>query len=264
MTGTTQAGPLREAAMRAAMDVAGEPPRPKLRSLVCPFCGGVTPDAASCSVCSAPLDALSRQATQNQMGPWFVRDELGKGAFRPGCNYATIERMAKSGTIAATSVVRGPSTHQFWMLAKHTPGLAHMLGSCHNCGEPASADMFACRSCGEPFSVQRDRQHLGLGPTRPLPGSARVELLAMHARGADGAEDVLGPAVRVGEQGSPAAADDNTQPQSQRNELADAHELERSVKLLKTAWARERRRSMVSFVCATVICVLSLVVLWVS
>jgi len=97
------------------------------------------------------------RATQNHMGPWFIRDD--RSAFRPGCGYSTIRRMVCDGVITPNAVVRGPSTHQFWMLAKHTPGVAHLLGVCHNCGAEASEEMFACRSCGEPFSTDRDRQH---------------------------------------------------------------------------------------------------------
>ena len=255
--------------MDAARRVAGEMPRPKVRTMVCPYCGGLTPDTGRCTHCEANLDALSRQATQNQMGPWFVRDE--RSAFRPGCSYSTIRRMAESGTIRPGTVVRGPSTHQFWMLAKHTPGVAHLMGMCHNCGAEVSADMFACRSCGEPFSTERDRQHLGLGPARSLPGSASAEAVALHAEPAPGAERVDGPAIDVGgvapgRGAEPAARTPRDEGSGRDGDgvVERVESLNRQVMMLRRAWRSERQRAWVSMACAGAITLMAVLIVVVT
>lgn len=171
--------PIRAQVMAQARAVAGDPPRPQLRSIVCPYCGSVTPDSGRCTQCNGRFDPLSRQATQNQMGPWEIRDD--RVPFRPGCSYATLARLIEQGVIGPDTVLRGPSTRQFWMLAKHTPGVAHKLGVCHNCQTQVKPDAFSCPSCQATFEVERDRQHLGLGPSRPLPGQGLPEVLALHA-----------------------------------------------------------------------------------
>ena len=241
---------------------------PKLRRLICPFCGALTADCGRCDGCHARFDPLSRQASQNEMGPWFVRD--GSMPFRPGCSYSTIRRLVESGGIELNSVMRGPSTRQFWMLAKHTPGVAQLLGVCHNCGGDVEADAFACRLCQEPFSADRDRQHMGLGPARPLPGRARVEILALHAEPPAGAELVSGPSAIpvlaretrgglgrwVGDGGGDGEAG--------LEAIKRVDELGRAVESLKEAWKNERKRAWISVACAGGITVLAVLILLVS
>jgi hypothetical protein len=178
---TQPAGPsdIRARVMQEARAIAGTPPRPQLRSIVCPYCGSVTPDSGRCGLCAGRFDPLSRQATQNQMGPWEIRDD--RVPFRPGCNYSTLNRLIEQGVIGPETILRGPSTRQFWMLARHTPGVAHIMGICHNCQGTVKPDAFSCPSCEATFDVERDRQHLGLGPARPLPGQGLPEVLALHA-----------------------------------------------------------------------------------
>ena len=271
----------REESMRLAMGVAlgaesaggiGGLASPKLRSLICPFCGGLTADSGRCQRCSARFDPLSRQASQNEMGPWFVRDE--SMPYRPGCNYSTIKRLVESGGIEANSVLRGPSTRQFWMLAKHTPGVAQMLGVCHNCGHEVEGGAFACGSCQEPFSADRDRQHLGLGPARPLPGKARAEILALRAEPPAGAELVSGPAAipLVPQEGRGRSLGGRREVDAAGGQSAEEgldsikriDELGRSVRALRRAWAGERKKAWVSVGCAGIITALALVILVVS
>jgi len=181
MPSTQQQGEIdvRAQVMEAARGIAGEAPTPKLRSIVCPYCGSVTPDSGRCEQCAGRFDPLSRQSTQNQMGPWEIRDD--RVPFRPGCSYATLTRLIEQRVISGETVLRGPSTRQFWMLAKHIPGVAHKLGVCHNCQSTVKPDAFSCPSCEASFDVERDRQHMGLGPARPLPGQGLPEVLALHA-----------------------------------------------------------------------------------
>jgi hypothetical protein len=183
--GSDSGSSVREQVMAQARAIAGDPPTPRLRSIVCPYCGTVTPDGGRCVGCSGRFDPLSRQATQNQMGPWEIRDE--RVPFRPGCSYATLIRLIDQGTVTGETVLRGPSTRQFWMLARHTPGVGHRFGHCHNCGTQVKPDAFSCPSCEASFEVERDRQHMGLGPARPLPGQGLPEVLALHAEPASSA-----------------------------------------------------------------------------
>lgn len=157
---------------------------------ICPFCGAhVTPPTdppatttagtPACPSCKGLLEPLSRQASQNAMGPWFVRDETNP--FRPGCNLSTIRMLIERGKVVAGTIVRGPSTGQFWRRADRVPGLAHVLGVCHACAAAASPDQHACEQCGVSFEVPDDRQQLGLGPVRMLPGQASAESIADRA-----------------------------------------------------------------------------------
>jgi len=245
---------------------------PKLRRLICPFCGGMTADTGRCEGCHARFDPLSRQASQNEMGPWYVRDD--SMPFRPGCNYSTIKRLVESGGIQANSVVRGPSTRQFWMLAKHTPGVAPLLGMCHSCGGEVDPNAFACTHCQEPFSTDRDRQHLGLGASRPLPGRARVEVLALHAEPPAGAELVSGPAAiplvpqegRDGKSGGRRRVDRTGESSSEDglDVIKRVDELRRNVQMLRRAWMSERKRSWYSVGMAGAVTVLAVVILAVT
>ncbi len=150
----------------------------------CPYCGQTqSAGAAECSSCSGLFEPLSRQATQNHMGPWQVRDP---GApFMPGRSYTTIRRMAQRGKIAPEDVLRGPTTRQFWMAAAEIPGVAHLLGKCHACKHDAKPDAFSCTYCGAAFPNPEDRQHLGLAPVRLLPGQAPATLVAQSAAPAE-------------------------------------------------------------------------------
>lgn len=137
---------------------------------ICPYCGGPTPDQPRCAQCSGLLDPLSRQATQNAMGPWFIRDE--SQPHRPGCSYETILALIARGKITLDSVLRGPTTAQFWYPAKRIPGIASKLGVCHACQSRVSGES-SCPACHTLFEVEGDRQTLGLMPVRliPTPGS---------------------------------------------------------------------------------------------
>ncbi len=167
---------------------AGAPrpsPVPRPASALCPYCGEVSRDMTRCSACGGPFDPLSRQATQNAMGPWFVRDPARP--FRPGCSFAELRRAVERGRIGPETIVRGPTTHQFWAPARRAPGLANLLGACHACGGEATPRDFVCRRCGVAFPSPADRQHLGLVDTRPLPGRDRREAIVSEAGPSAGA-----------------------------------------------------------------------------
>ena len=114
--------------------------------ILCPYCGNQQGAAEQCEACHGLLDPLSRQATQNQMGPWFVRNE--RNPFAPGMSYDRLRQMAMRGRLKRESVIRGPSTRQFWALACNAPGIACLLGECHNCHGSVEHDEYMCCSCG--------------------------------------------------------------------------------------------------------------------
>ncbi|MEX2213700.1 MAG: hypothetical protein WD768_06210 [Phycisphaeraceae bacterium] len=134
--------------------------------ILCPYCGHVqvVPDNASvpdqCAECRGLFEPLSRRATQISMGPWYIRDK--KNPFRPGASFEVISKMARNGRIKPTTVLRGPSTKQFWSVARNVPGISHLLGYCHKCNAKVKADDKVCHACGEKFDEPKERNELGL------------------------------------------------------------------------------------------------------
>ncbi|MBU6414498.1 MAG: hypothetical protein KGS45_13630 [Planctomycetes bacterium] len=147
--------------------------QPPLASTTCPYCGvelGSTGDSSNrCFSCRGLLDPLSRQASQNDMGPWFIRDD--KRPFRPGCSFEVLRALVLKGRLSKETIIRGPSTRQFWMTAAQTPGIGHLFGSCHSCGTECSPSDITCDECHAGFIIESNRQHLGLGPIHLLPGT---------------------------------------------------------------------------------------------
>jgi hypothetical protein len=148
---------------------------------VCPYCGGEHRGGNRCELCAGFVDPLSRQATQNEMGPWFVRDE--SRPFRPGCRLETLERWVRGGRITPDTIIRGPSTHQNWLPAVRVPGVARLFGLCHACGGEVDPTDTICAVCGAGLETTRDRQHLGLSPVRAIPGRADPEQVAISLIG---------------------------------------------------------------------------------
>jgi hypothetical protein len=154
-------------------------PSAKPGGILCPYCGNVSANPRRCDACAGFFDPLSRQASQNAMGPWFFRDH--SQPFRPGCSYETLKELIRRGRVNRSTVLRGPTTRQFWSFAGRTPSVANLLGLCHNCQAEVAPDSFACTACGAAFSPETDRQHLGLAPVHLLPGQAPPEIIAASA-----------------------------------------------------------------------------------
>ncbi|MCC6971270.1 MAG: hypothetical protein IT434_13730 [Phycisphaerales bacterium] len=188
-----------ESTSSTAVSDPGSPVKSEPAAALCPYCGSITPTGARCSQCRGLLDPLSRQATTNTMGPWFIRDEAQP--FRPGCSYHTLVSLVQRGKVTRTTIIRGPSTRQFWMFAGKVPGVAHLLGVCHSCQEESHADDFACNNCGAVFTAEEDRQRLGLGPQMEVPGQplpdSRPPAKEVVARAASVAGSVAGPESRT-------------------------------------------------------------------
>lgn len=145
----------------------------KVKLLICPYCGQTQPEVERCRSCGGLLELLSRQATHNAMGPWFVRDP--DRPHQPGCSYETLAKLVEREQIAKHTIIRGPTTRQFWTIAKRVPGVAHLLGHCHNCNASVDPADHGCHACGVPFGAYLDRNYLGLPEIRPLPWEAQLE-----------------------------------------------------------------------------------------
>lgn len=148
-------------------DAASSPRNPDSAGLLCPYCGTARAiEAMRCEACKGLLDPLSQQATQNAMGPWFIRDEAQP--HRPGCSLETLLALVSRGKVTRETAIRGPSTGQFWYPAARVPGVSHRLGVCHACQESVASDAIACSACSSSFQAPFDREWLGLRPIRPL------------------------------------------------------------------------------------------------
>jgi hypothetical protein len=159
--------------------------------LLCPYCGHVQPAAARCVRCGGLFETLSRDATQTTMGPWFVRDAAQP--FLPGCSYEVLVRQAQSGRLTGESIVRGPTTRQFWMFARHVPGVAHLVGLCHRCGSSVDPLGSACGSCGSVFVRPTQRNELGLQyPSPQAAAEAQRRIREHRGRVAGAGAGVLG------------------------------------------------------------------------
>ncbi len=130
------------------------------RRRLCPYCGHVQQPAERCEECGGRFAPRSLEATRRAMGPWSIRDR--RLAFRPGCSYPILNRLIERGRISERTVLRGPTTGQFWSLAKRVPGVAHRLGVCHACEGRVRGDEGLCPHCGEVFPEPTDRDRLGV------------------------------------------------------------------------------------------------------
>jgi hypothetical protein len=113
---------------------------------VCPFCGAVGLAAeGTCEHCKMDMTAASRAATKALIGPWYVLQPRLPAI--PGITFVRLLGLVKKGRIHPHSVVRGPTTHQFWRFAGQVKGLSREFGICYDCGEELPTDADACPTC---------------------------------------------------------------------------------------------------------------------
>ncbi|MEM1107373.1 MAG: hypothetical protein AAGH99_01640 [Planctomycetota bacterium] len=148
-----------EASTNATEDTTAPPPK-KPKVVLCPYCGSTQPHGDRCVSCGGLFEPLSRRATQIAMGPWTVRNKAQP--FRPGCSYEVLVGMIERGQVGPMTVLRGPTTRQFWSVARNVPGVAHLLGYCHACGAHVDPKDKRCSSCDAVFRRVRQRNELGL------------------------------------------------------------------------------------------------------
>ena len=140
----------------------------KQRILVCPVCGETQNETSKCKVCDISLDSEGLLFAEAGMGPWWVRE--CDQPFLPGMTYDHLAEMAKNGKIERHAIVRGPTTRQLWKVARKVPGIAHLLGRCHSCGEHVEPKDRRCEACNAHFLAYRDRNNLGIEAARPSEG----------------------------------------------------------------------------------------------
>lgn len=166
--------------------------------VICPFCGESQPAGDSCRACGGFFDELSRQATHNDMGPWFIRSP--QRPYQPGCSYETIIKLIERQIITKFTIIRGPTSKQFWTIAKRVPGIAHLLGYCHSCDEHVNTDDHGCSVCGVPFGAYLERNILGLPSIKPMPWEAKLDesAVGVQHQGAQEAETSSSTPARGG------------------------------------------------------------------
>lgn len=130
------------------------------RYILCPYCGHPQPLGDQCNACGGLFEPLSRKATQISMGPWYIRDR--NSPFRPGCSFQVLKKQIDAGRVKPNTVLRGPTTHQFWSVARNTPGVSHLLGYCHECNASVKPTDTACPKCSVDFTLPDKRNELGL------------------------------------------------------------------------------------------------------
>jgi len=147
-------------------------------ALLCPYCGTLQQPAPVCHACGGCFDAWSLKATQDDMGAWYVRDS--KRPHFVGFSQESLVAAIKAGEIGMNAIVRGPTTRQYWTIARRVPGIAHLFGRCSACQAPVREDWPRCGTCGaEPPRID-DRNFLGLPPVERVaaPADARPDLSA--------------------------------------------------------------------------------------
>jgi len=148
---------------------------------LCPICGENTPSRDNCLACGTVFDP-AEAATAISLGPWYIRDT--RVPFRPGCSFDHLMKMIEEGRVQETTVMRGPSTQQFWVMAKNVQGVSQQFGSCFKCGAQCSRDQQQCPQCQASLMAPTETNRLGLMyPTAALAEEARktLDLLRMQA-----------------------------------------------------------------------------------
>jgi hypothetical protein len=62
-------------------------------------------------------------------------------------NFATLMVLVQKGRVTARSVVRGPTTGQFWRHAARVKGVSREFGLCWSCGGDVAKNARACAAC---------------------------------------------------------------------------------------------------------------------
>jgi hypothetical protein len=133
---------------------------------VCPFCGTISDRVdEACRRCTMENTALTRQATRARIGPWYVMQNRNPGA--PGMKCSTLLALVRKGQITPKTVIRGPTTHQFWRFAARVKGISREFGLCFSCGTRLDSKSVECPRCGK-------SQELPANPDTLLEGDSYV------------------------------------------------------------------------------------------
>ena len=150
---------------------------PDLR--VCPFCGAARAFATGdvvCPRCTMPDTPGSRRATRQRIGPWYVLQSRNPAA--PGMRFDVLLGFVRKGQVTRRSIVRGPTTKQFWQQAATVRGLSREFGVCWSCGQGVESFAASCEACGSSQTLPDDPDALvepdgngavAAGPALPKP-----------------------------------------------------------------------------------------------
>lgn len=89
----------------------------------------------------------TRRVTRGRIGPWYVMQSRNPAA--PGMKLDVLLGFIRKGQVTARSIVRGPTTHQFWRYAAHVKGLSREFGLCFSCGADIATESNLCPHCGK-------------------------------------------------------------------------------------------------------------------
>ena len=160
---------------------------------VCPFCGIIKDQAeAACPRCTMENSSATRQATKSRIGPWYVLQTRNPAA--PGMKFDTLMTFIRKGRVRPRSVVRGPSTHQFWRFAAQVKGLSREFGVCYSCGSAIERSARLCPHCNRvqdpPENPDAFLESNEAGSAGPIPVFRDVGAPSLVA------EDIATPASR--------------------------------------------------------------------
>jgi len=112
--------------------------------------------------------ALTRQATRARIGPWYVMQARNPAA--PGMKCSTLLALIRKGQVTSKSVIRGPTTHQFWRFAARVKGISREFGVCFSCGTRLDSKAVECPRCGKGQELPANPDTLLEGdlPTGPV------------------------------------------------------------------------------------------------
>lgn len=112
------------------------------------------------------------------MGAWYLRDP--NRPYFVGYSLETLVGAIRGGEVGMNAIIRGPTTRQFWTIARRVPGIAHLFGRCFACQAPVSEREPQCAACGAAPPPAIDRNHLGLPPVERVapPADARHDFSA--------------------------------------------------------------------------------------
>jgi len=113
--------------------------------------------------------ALTRQATRARIGPWYVLQARNPAA--PGMKCNTLLGLIRKGQVTPKTIVRGPTTHQFWRFAARVKGISREFGICFSCGTRLETKATECPHCGKSQELPSNPDTLlegDLPPSQPV------------------------------------------------------------------------------------------------
>jgi hypothetical protein len=123
--------------------------------VVCPFCANTRSDSVGpCPRCTMEDTPATRRSTSERIGPWFVLQKRNPTA--PGLRFSVLIMLARRGHVTQRSIVRGPTTQQFWRLASEVKGLSRVFGICWSCQGSVGQEAGKCVACGKPQDPPSD------------------------------------------------------------------------------------------------------------